>query len=205
MTPSLSRRPALSLSTGVRRLWPLAAALVLTACPRLDPMQRQQKLKAYQEFPDAPYGLAMRVPPEGTVPYRSLLDPSVETGLGADGKPLAVSPVPFDAALLARGKARFDTICATCHGLLGDGDSQVAINMSLRRPPSLHLYRDRPDGFIFQVISQGFGLMPAHAPVLSVHDRWAVVAYVRALQLSQNAPADRLPAELREKLEKESP
>jgi hypothetical protein len=88
--------------------------------------------------------------------------------------------------------------------LLGDGDSQVALNMSLRRPPSLHLYRDRPDGYIFQVISQGFGLMPSYAHSLSVHDRWAVVAYVRALQLSQHATVDQLPGELRGRLEKET-
>jgi len=190
--------------TQLRRLLPLAAALALTACPRLDPMQRQAKYKAYQPSSYYPDGLAMRDPPEGTVPYQGLLDPTVETGLGADGKPLALSPLPFDQALLARGKARFDVTCAACHGVLGDGDSQVALNMSLRRPPSLHLYRERPDGYIFQVISEGFGLMPSYAHSLSVHDRWAVVAYVRALQLSQHATVDQLPPELRGRLEKES-
>lgn len=190
--------------THLRRLLPLAAALALTACPRLDPMQRQAKFKAYQPSSFYPDGLAMRDPPDGTVPYHGLLDPTVETGLGADGKPLAVSPVPFDQALLARGKAKFDVNCAACHGVLGDGDSQVALNMSLRRPPSLHLYRDRPDGYIFQVITKGFGLMPSYAHSISVHDRWAVVAYVRALQLSQHASVDQLPAELRGRLEKET-
>ena len=189
---------------GLRTLPLLTAALALTACPRLDPMQRQAKYKAYQSSDYYPDGLAMRDPPEGTVPYHGLLDPTVETGLGADGKPLAVSPVPFDQALVQRGKARFDVICAACHGVLGDGDSQVALNMSLRRPPSLHLYRDRPDGYIFQVISQGFGLMPSYAGSIPVHDRWAVVAYVRALQLSQHATVDQLPAELRGRLEKET-
>ncbi len=189
---------------GLRTLPLLAAALALTACPRLDPMQRQAKVKAYQSSDFYPDGLAMRDPPEGTVPYHGLLDPTVETGLGADGKPLAVSPVPFDQALVQRGKARFEVSCAVCHGVLGDGDSQVALNMSLRRPPSLHLYRDRPDGYIFQVISQGFGLMPSYAGSIPVHDRWAVVAYVRALQLSQHATVDQLPAELRGRLEKET-
>jgi mono/diheme cytochrome c family protein len=185
---------------------PLAAALAglaLAGCPRLDPMQRQAKYKAYQASDFFDDGLTMRAPPEGTVPYRSLLDPAVETGLGADGKPLAVSPVPFDPALLARGRAKFEVSCAVCHGLLGDGDSQVALNMSLRRPPSLHLYRDRPDGYIYQVVTSGFGLMPSYAHSLSVHDRWAVVAYVRALQLSQHAPVDQLPQDVRERLEKE--
>jgi len=179
--------------------------LALTACPRLDPMQRQAKYKAYEPSEFYGDGLAMRAPPPGTVPYGGLLAEPVETGLGADGKPLSASPVPFDAGLLARGKERFEVNCAVCHGLAGDGDSQVALNMSLRRPPSLHLYRDRPDGYIFQVISQGFGLMPSYAHSLSVHDRWAVVGYVRALQLSQHAPAAELPAEMRQRLEKEAP
>lgn len=189
----------------VRRLSLLAAALALAGCPRLDPMQRQAKLKAYQPSAYFSDGLAMRAPPEGTVPYHGLLDPTVETGRGADGKPLALSPVPFDENLLARGKMKFEVSCAVCHGVLGDGQSQVALNMSLRTPPSLHLYRDRPDGYIFQVISEGFGLMPSYAHSLSVHDRWAVVAYVRALQLSQHAAVDQLPAELRGRLDKETP
>ena len=189
----------------VRGLWALAGALALTACPRLDPMQRQAKVKAYRASAFYADGLGMRAPPEGTVPYHGLLDPALQTGLGADGKPLATAPVPLDAALLARGKAKFEVSCAVCHGVLGDGRSQVALNMSLRPPPSLHLYRDRPDGYIYQVITHGFGLMPSYAGSLSVEDRWAVVGYVRALQLSQHAAVDQLPAELRQRLQKESP
>jgi mono/diheme cytochrome c family protein len=188
------------------RLAPLvAAALALAGCPRLDPMQRQAKVKAYQASSFHADGLAMQAPPAGTVPYGAPADPAVETGRGPDGKPVAASPVPVDEALLARGRARFDIHCAVCHGALGDGDSQVAMNMSLRRPPSLHLYRDRPDGYLYQVINQGFGLMPSYAGALPVQDRWAVVAYVRALQLSQHAAVDQLPPETRARLEKEQP
>ncbi len=178
------------------------ALLGLAACPRLDPMQRQQKVKAYQEG-EAPGALAMRAPPEGTVPYRSVGDAARDSGLGPDGKPLAQSPVPATAALLARGRARFDVYCAVCHGVLGDGESQVALNMSLRKPPSLHAYREVPDGHIFRVISSGFGLMPSYAAALPPEDRWAVVAYVRALQLSQWASLDQLPPDARERLQKE--
>lgn len=187
------------------RLPLLAAALALTACPRLDPMQRQAKYKAYQPSDFFADGLAMRAPPEGTVPYGALLDPAVETGRGPDGKLLATSPVPVDLPLLARGQARFDITCAACHGVMGDGQSQVALNMSLRPPPSLHLYRDRPDGYLYQVVTDGFGLMPSYASVLSARDRWAVVAYVRALQLSQHARVDQLPEDLRRKLSEEKP
>ena len=79
----------------------------------------------------------------------------------------------------------------------------VAINMSLRRPPSLHAFRDVPDGHVFRVISEGFGLMPSYAAELSIEDRWAVVAYVRALQLSQYATVDQVPPDVRGKLEQE--
>jgi mono/diheme cytochrome c family protein len=177
--------------------------LALTACPRLDPMQRQQKYKAYQASEHHPDGLAMRHPPAGTVAYRSSLDPAVATGLGPDGRPVATVPLELSAATLARGRTRFEIICAACHGVLGDGESQVALNMSLRRPPSLHAYRDVPDGHVFRVITHGFGLMPSYAPDLSVEDRWAVVAYVRALQLSQHAKLEQLPPDAREALEKE--
>jgi len=182
----------------------LALALLGTAaCPRLDPMQRQPKNKAYQASDYHADGLAMRHPPAGTVPYRSAVEPAAATGLGEDGRPVAQGPLPVSAATLARGRARFDVHCAVCHGVLGDGESQVALNMSLRRPPSLHAYRDVPDGHLFRVVSSGFGLMPSYANELSVEDRWAVVAYVRALQLSQYAKVEQLPAEARERLEKE--
>lgn len=179
------------------------ALLALTACPRLDPMQRQQKYKAYQAGEYHADGVAMRAPPAGTVPYRSLVAPAVATGLGPDGKALAEVPLPVTAALLAKGRARFEVYCAVCHGVLGDGESQVALNMSLRRPPSLHAYRGVPDGHIYRVISDGFGLMPSYATALAPEERWAVVAYVRALQLSQYAAAEQLPPGARERLQKE--
>ncbi len=186
-----------------RRLGALLPLLLLTACPRLDPMQRQQKVKAYEASAYWADGLGMRAPPVGTVPHGRLLPVEVSTGLGPDGKPVALSPVPVDARLLARGRARFEVTCAVCHGLLGDGESQVAMNMSLRRPPSLHAYRDVPDGYIYRVISEGFGLMPSYATALGPEDRWAVVAYVRALQLSQYATLDDVPPDVRRKLEEE--
>jgi mono/diheme cytochrome c family protein len=190
--------------TGKLRLAALPAlALALAGCPRLDPMQRQQKVKAYQASPYWPDGLGMRAPPEGTVPHGRVLPLEVSTGLGPDGMAVALVPVAVDAKLLARGRARFDVTCAVCHGVLGDGESQVALNMSLRRPPSLHAYRDVPDGHIFRVMSEGFGLMPSYAAELSVEDRWAIVAYVRALQLSQHATLDEVPPDVRRRLEEE--
>lgn len=190
----------------MKRAAALVSLLVLAGCPGLDPMQRQQKVKAYQPSTYWTDGLAMRTPPAGTVQFRAAaatLDPAVATGLGPDGKPVARSPLELSPDLLAVGRKRFDVHCAVCHGVLGDGESQVAINMSLRRPPSLHAYRDVADGYVFQVITHGFGLMPSYAAELSVRDRWAVVAYVRALQLSQAASVAQVPPDVRDRLGKE--
>ncbi len=182
----------------------LASLVLLTACPRLDPMQRQQKVRPYEASPYYPDGRAMRDPPAGTVPYASLADPAFATGLGADGKPLARIPVELTADLLALGRRSFDVTCAACHGVLGDGESQVALNMSLRKPPSLHQFRDLADGTIYRVVSEGFGLMPSYSGSLSARERWAVVAYVRALQLSQAASLGDVPPDVREGLEREA-
>ncbi len=181
-----------------------AAAAALAACEPLDPMaRRQQKVRAYDPSPFFADGLAMRQPPAGTVPVERVLDPAVLTGAGPDGAPVARIPVPVTPELLALGRKRFEIVCAACHGILGDGDSMVAKNMSLRPPPSLFQRKGEPDGYFFQVMSRGFGLMPSYAAELPVSERWAVVAYVRALQLSQHARLDQAPADVRARLEKE--
>lgn len=187
-------------------LWIAAVSLALaTGCDAVDPMRHQQKYKAYQASDFYADGLSMRAPPPGTVTHGVQLDPGVTGGVGPDGKPLQTIPVAVTPALLAAGRKRFDIVCATCHGPLGDGRSVVATKMSLRPPPSLHDFRDRPDGFFFQVISQGFGLMPPYASQLTVQERWAVVAYVRALQLSQHAPLSAAPPDEQARLKKVSP
>jgi mono/diheme cytochrome c family protein len=101
------------------------------------------------------------------------------------------------------GRAKFDVICAACHGVLGTGESVVAQNMALRRPTSLHepYVRALPPGRIYQVIRTGYGVMPPYGPWLTVEERWGVVAYVHALQLSQGVEVTTLPPELRSALE----
>jgi mono/diheme cytochrome c family protein len=186
-----------------RLLLPRAAVLglalaALPGCPSLDVMWRQPKQEPYEA---GPLGTGMRVPPAGTVAYRSLAEPALETGLGPDGRALRTAPVPPTAELLATGRVKYDVYCAVCHGVLGDGESQLALNMSLRRPPSLHAYRDVSDGYLYRVIAQGFGYMASYATELSVEERWAVVAYVRALQLSQAASMEQVPPAARGELE----
>jgi len=184
------RQAALLLSLGV-----------LSGCPAWDPMQRQAKYKAYQPSEHHPDGLAMRTPPAGTVPWGSVGDPALQQGVGPDGRPLPLAPVALTPQLLAAGRKKFDIHCAVCHGLVGDGRSQVALNMSLRKPPDLHLYRDVPDGYLYQVITKGFGLMPSYAAELTPEERWGVVGYLRALQLSQRASAAQVPAGTLKRLE----
>jgi mono/diheme cytochrome c family protein len=179
-----------------------AAALLplLAGCPSLDPMWRQPKAKAYQAADYQADGLAMRAPPAGTVAFRSAGQPAEVTGRAPDGTYVPVTPVALDAKALAHGRKKFEIHCAVCHGVLGDGESQLALNMSLRKPPSLHAYRDVADGYLFDVITHGFGLMPSYANELGVEDRWAVVGYVRALQLSQGAGLEQVPEAERAKL-----
>jgi mono/diheme cytochrome c family protein len=105
-----------------------------------------------------------------------------------------------------RGRRRFETFCAPCHGVLGDGRARVAANMTLRQPPSLVGERARSfaAGRIFQVITQGYGLMPRYSDEMpATDDRWAVVAYLRALQTSRGVAARSLPPALRARAEEE--
>jgi mono/diheme cytochrome c family protein len=198
---------------------PLAAALVAltgSACIDeniLDQMaDNQPKANRYRESKFYADGLTMQAAPEGTVPReRMTLNPVVTTGREADGpiqtngEPLPVYvktvPIPVTRKLLDLGRKRYDITCGTCHGPLGDGDSIVARQMSLRPPPSLHRYIEKPAGYIYEVATKGFGMMASYAAELTVEERWAVVAYIRALQLSQSTPAAELPPAVRQQLE----
>jgi mono/diheme cytochrome c family protein len=186
------------------RIWSALALLgLLAACEPLDPMRRrQQKVLPYQPSPLYADGISMRPPPEGTVPVEAVLDRQVATG-ESRGKPLSRSPLPVTPEVLETGRKRFEIICATCHGLVADGQSMVTRNLSLRQPPSLitEPYLSRSDGYFFQVITKGFGLMPSYAAQLPDDERWAVVSYLRALQLSQHQRIERLPPEIRARLQ----
>ena len=184
----------------------LLACALLAACgdtTLVDPMERQPKGRAFAANPFFEDGRAMRKPPAGTVPRERIVqNPALTLGY-VDGKDVTEIPLTLTRALLDLGHRKFDIYCATCHGLLGDGNSPVAANMSLRLPPNLHDRTGMAPGHYYQVISNGFGLMPGYAAELDVQERWAVVAYLRALQLSQNAPLALAPAEERARLIKE--
>jgi mono/diheme cytochrome c family protein len=110
-------------------------------------------------------------------------------------------PLPLTQELLARGQDRYNIFCSPCHGLQGDGNGMVAMR-GMKHPPTYHQDRLRnvPVGYLFDVITNGFGAMNDYSMQLTPRDRWAVVSYVRALQLSRNAPVNELPANLKEKL-----
>lgn len=174
-------------------------------------------------------GRAMREPPAGTVPrsgadgghslrargYTGAAPDMNTTRLDLPPTRLAAAtgvryaqriPLAVNAALLATGRVEFDRFCAACHGVLGDGRSPVARKMQLRKPPSLHEARIRafPPGKLYRIVREGYGLMPGYGGLLDAHQRWAVVAYVRALQLSQHfelaSATPTLRAELRAQL-----
>ncbi len=110
-------------------------------------------------------------------------------------------PLPVNRELLERGEERYKIFCTPCHGLQGDGNGMIAIR-GMKHPPTFHQDRLRqaPNGYFYDNITNGFGAMNGYSSQIPPHDRWAIVAYVRALQLSRNAKVADLPAELREKL-----
>ena len=119
------------------------------------------------------------------------------------GAPLAaVNPMPITLATLQRGRERFDIYCSPCHSKAGDGDGMV-VRRGFPAPPSYHTDRLRsaPDAHFFSVITHGYGAMYSYADRIAVDDRWAIVAYIRALQLSQHATVDDVPADHRAVLE----
>lgn len=181
------------------RLWLLAGILgiaaLLTGC-RQD-MQDQPKyvpLRPSSFFAD---GRSGRPRVEGTVARGELhANTAFYTGR-IDGKPVEAFPFPITRAVLDRGQERFNIYCSPCHDRLGTGNGMI-VRRGYRHPPSYHIDRLRqvPVGYLFDVITNGLGAMPDYAAQIAPRDRWAIVAYVRALQLSQHAsPQDVPPGE----------
>ncbi|GMU02637.1 hypothetical protein KH5H1_67570 [Corallococcus caeni] len=282
--------------------WALLALLGgVAACDDTDPMASQPRAEAFKASAFFEDGRAMRPLVPGTVAqeWRNQEDPASSQGLTAEGRWLQAVPVPLTRALLEEGRTAYETWCAVCHGLTGDGDAIVARKMPQRRPPGLFVPHDHagqvvygvaegeapytgtqavtarvgpdafplprrvddegavrdtadagrpgapgpgvtvsaadaararehalvgprglamegrlnersttgalphPQGFYFEVISHGFGVMPAYGPQLTPQERWAVVAYLRALGRSQRAPLTAAPPEVQARLRQE--
>ena len=115
-----------------------------------------------------------------------------------------VIPPALTLAMVERGRERFNIYCSVCHGLAGYGDGMI-VERGFSRPPSFHddRLRGAPARHFFDVITQGFGAMPSYQIQTTVEDRWAIIAYIRALQLSQRAPLAAAPPDVRQNLEAE--
>jgi len=169
-----------------------------------DPMERQPKFKAFAANPQYEDGRAMRAPPEGTVPReRQTGRPEITTGRDRTGQVVNAIPIAVTRELILQGRSHFEIYCAICHGLAGDGVSLVATQMSLRPPPNLHRLQNPGPGHVFQVVSEGFGLMPPYSAQLTPRERWGVVAYLMALQRSQAGTLADAPPDIQQKLRAE--
>jgi len=147
-----------------------------------------------------------RPPVEGTV-ARGMLRADSRLYAGKEGNALvSVFPLPVTRPLLERGRQRYNIFCAPCHDRTGAGNGMV-VQRGYRQPPSFHIdrLREQPVGHFFDVITNGLGAMPDYAAQISVEDRWAIVAYVRALQLSQGARVADVPPESRAELDRAKP
>jgi mono/diheme cytochrome c family protein len=180
----------------------LTAALVLLICAacRQD-MHDQPKYTAYKPSEFFADQRSARPVVEGTIAQGHLNeDELLHTGR-VGGQPATVFPFAIDETVMRRGRARYDIFCSPCHGLTGEGDGMV-VQRGYRRPPSFHADRLRqaPPGHLYDVITNGFGAMPDYAAQIPVRDRWAITAYMRALQLSQYATVAQLSPEAQGRL-----
>ena len=175
-----------------------SAAIALAGCNNtlrqdMANQPRQNTLSPSSFFPD---GRSERQPLDNTVPRGSVEDDALFVPKDSNAFPL-----PITQQLLERGQERYGIFCTPCHGIQGDGLGMIAMR-GMKHPPSYHQdrLRQEPNGYIYDVITNGFGAMYGYSAQIPPRDRWAIIAYVRALQLSRNARVADLPADLREKL-----
>jgi mono/diheme cytochrome c family protein len=164
-------------------------------------MQDQPKYKPLAESRFFADGRASRPIPAGTIARDEWADNEAYHTGESNGQFLEAIPVPVTLDLLHRGRDRFEIFCSPCHARSGDGNGMVA-QRGLRAPANLHTDRLRavPPGYIFQVITNGYGAMGDYDDQVPVDDRWAIVAYIRALQLSRDATMNDVPPEARAQL-----
>lgn len=174
----------------------IGLALMVMAC---QPMREQPKF--VQDEPTNLFsdGTSTRPLISDTVPRGYLRDDVLLfTGKDANGQDSTEFPFPVTAEILQRGQARFNIYCAPCHGRLGTGGG-VVVARGFTTPPTFHSdrLRNAPVGHFYDVISNGFGAMPDYSTQIAPRDRWAIIAYIRALQLSQHATINDVPPDQR--------
>jgi mono/diheme cytochrome c family protein len=162
-------------------------------------MHDQPKAKPQSKSAFFVDGRTGRLPVEGTIARGHLNEDDHLYRGRIDGKFATTFPFPIDAALLQRGRERYDIFCGPCHGATGLGNGTV-VQRGFKVAASHHIerLRNETNGYWFDVITNGFGVMPPAGPQIPVKDRWAIVAYVRALQLSRHAALTDIPEAQRE-------
>ncbi len=202
MTPETRTRARRWLQQGA-----LISLLLLPGCELRQAMYNQPRYKAMAASSFFPDGRSARNPVAGTIARGQLrLDKHFYEGKGDTGLATTL-PMPLTEKLLERGQQRFDIYCSPCHDRTGRGNGMI-VQRGLKRPPSFHQdrtpgdapgagvnLRTAPVGYFYDVITNGFGVMPSYASRIPPQDRWAIAAYVRTLQFSQDASFDQLPAE----------
>jgi mono/diheme cytochrome c family protein len=180
-----------------------AALLLLAAAGCRQNMHNQNKVKPLAPNAFFADGQGARPLPAHTVARGDLrAGSSAETGLDEANKPVAGLPFPVTRQVLLRGQERYNVFCSPCHDRVGTGRGMI-VRRGFKQPTSYHIERLRnaPVGYFFNVMTEGFGVMPSYAPQVPVADRWAIAAYIRALQYSQNARLADLPPAGRRKVE----
>lgn len=156
-------------------------------------MANQPRCEPYEQTAFFDDDACARAPIPNTVARQSLDTGQLfEEGM-VPAQQTDVLPIAVTGELLARGQERYDIYCAPCHGIAGYGDGAI-VQRGFPPPPSLHeqRLRDVPDSYLYDVITNGVGVMYPYGSRVQPEDRWAIIGYIRALQLSQNAPADLL-------------
>lgn len=171
----------------MNRMWRIFAVSLTAALAACDNMANQPKLNPYE----LPYGSHVQwpaTPPSHTIAHDEPLRPP--------------GPPPVTQALLERGQERFDIYCAPCHGRFGDGDG-IIVQRGFPSPPSYYsaALREAPNQLFYDTITHGYGAMFSYADRIEPADRWAIVAYIRALQASANATIADVPADKRSALQ----
>jgi hypothetical protein len=172
----------------------LLCIVLLTAC---NGMENQPKYETYEASTFFANGMSARPIIPNTVARGQLNADTLMYQGQEEGAPATDFPFPVTGEVMMRGQERYNIYCTPCHGYAGYGDG-IIVARGLTPPPSFHTERMRsvPVGHIFNVITNGFGAMYSYSDRIHAEDRWAIVAYIRALQLSQNATIDDVPAEM---------
>ncbi|HEY1233748.1 MAG TPA: cytochrome c [Candidatus Binatia bacterium] len=192
---NLRCKHSLTLSAIAFCLWLVGCQQKMADQPRYEPLQKSDFFEDQR---------ASRPLVEGTVARDQLnSDEQFYTGK-INNEPAKTFPFPVDRQVLLHGQERFTIFCSPCHSRIGDGQGMI-VRRGFRSPPSFHIerLREAPPGHFFDVITHGFGAMPDYAEQIPPPDRWAIVAYIRALQLSQNATLADVPESERRTLVEE--